>query len=110
MRQSSIPNPLKLLKRRRINNLHTLAVLTNFFLFFFALPFSPQGAGQEKLGIYIKSVVKGGAADVVSPTTQGKKSRIVANVPRGRWRERCAAHIVHLCSRRTAAWLQVTSC
>lgn len=24
-----------------------------------------QGAGQEKLGIYIKSVVKGGAADVV---------------------------------------------
>lgn len=25
-----------------------------------------QGAGQERLGIYIKSVVKGGAADAVS--------------------------------------------
>lgn len=24
-----------------------------------------QGAGQDKLGIYIKSVVKGGAAEVV---------------------------------------------
>lgn len=31
-----------------------------------SLPPSLQGAGQEKLGIYIKSVVKGGAADVVS--------------------------------------------
>lgn len=29
----------------------------------------PQGAGQEKLGIYIKSVVKGGAADMVSVKT-----------------------------------------
>lgn len=28
-----------------------------------------QGAGQEKLGIYIKSVVKGGAADTVSTRT-----------------------------------------
>lgn len=28
-----------------------------------------QGAGQERLGIYIKSVVKGGAADAVSSTT-----------------------------------------
>lgn len=27
---------------------------------------SVQGAGQDKLGIYVKSVVKGGAADVVS--------------------------------------------
>lgn len=25
-----------------------------------------QGAGQDRLGIYIKSVVKGGAADIVS--------------------------------------------
>jgi hypothetical protein len=25
-----------------------------------------QGAGQDRLGIYIKSVVKGGAADAVS--------------------------------------------
>lgn len=25
-----------------------------------------QGAGQDKLGIYVKSVVKGGAADIVS--------------------------------------------
>lgn len=25
-----------------------------------------KGAGQDKLGIYIKSVVKGGAADMVS--------------------------------------------
>lgn len=83
MRQSSIPNPLKLLVRRRINNLHTLAVLTNFFLFFFALPFSLQGAGQEKLGIYIKSVVKGGAADVVSPTTQGKKAGSWQTFPEG---------------------------
>lgn len=29
---------------------------------------SAQGAGQDKLGIYVKSVVKGGAADVVSIT------------------------------------------
>lgn len=29
---------------------------------------SAQGAGQDKLGIYVKSVVKGGAADVVSTT------------------------------------------
>lgn len=37
-------------------------VVLSFFLFgnFF------QGAGQERLGIYIKSVVKGGAADAVS--------------------------------------------
>lgn len=32
--------------------------------------FSVQGAGQEKLGIYIKSVVKGGAADVVRTKTK----------------------------------------
>lgn len=30
-----------------------------------------QGAGQEKLGIYIKSVVKGGAADVVGSHRDG---------------------------------------
>lgn len=47
--------------------LHT-SVFTDLFLF--ALSFSLQGAGQEKLGIYIKSVVKGGAADVVSPQTK----------------------------------------
>ncbi len=35
-----------------------------------SLSLSRQGAGQEKLGIYIKSVVKGGAADVVSTRTQ----------------------------------------
>jgi len=29
---------------------------------------SLQGAGQDKLGIYIKSVVKGGAADMVTDT------------------------------------------
>lgn len=45
--------------------LHT-SVFTDLFLFDFSL----QGAGQEKLGIYIKSVVKGGAADVVSPHRQ----------------------------------------
>lgn len=28
-----------------------------------------QGAGQDRLGIYIKSVVKGGAADAVSTYT-----------------------------------------
>lgn len=31
-----------------------------------------QGAGQEKLGIYIKSVVKGGAADMVSVTCRSR--------------------------------------
>lgn len=30
------------------------------------MPLFLQGAGQDKLGIYVKSVVKGGAADVVS--------------------------------------------
>lgn len=35
----------------------------------FCVAFSLQGAGQEKLGIYIKSVVKGGAADMVSTKT-----------------------------------------
>lgn len=33
---------------------------------YFLLTVFFQGAGQERLGIYIKSVVKGGAADAVS--------------------------------------------
>lgn len=43
------------------------------FVFFYCVSSSTvsclvfvQGAGQDKLGIYVKSVVKGGAADVVS--------------------------------------------
>lgn len=36
-----------------------IIIIFSYFLIF-------QGAGQERLGIYIKSVVKGGAADAVS--------------------------------------------
>lgn len=45
--------------------------------------FSLQGAGQEKLGIYIKSVVKGGAADMVSmksTTENRRKNQDVINM------------------------------
>lgn len=42
--------------------------------------FSLQGAGQEKLGIYIKSVVKGGAADMVSMKTATENRRKNQNV------------------------------
>jgi len=39
------------------------------------MPLSLQGAGQDKLGIYVKSVVKGGAADVVSNVLKRQKFR-----------------------------------
>lgn len=45
-----------------------------------------QGAGQEKLGIYIKSVVKGGAADVVGSPREGC---IPADT--GDWADSCCA-------------------
>lgn len=40
-----------------------------------------QGAGQEKLGIYIKSVVKGGAADVVGSRRDGCVSAGAGDTP-----------------------------
>lgn len=42
------------------------------------LSLSLQGAGQEKLGIYIKSVVKGGAADMVG--TNPKKTATMMEI------------------------------
>lgn len=40
-----------------------MLVTLNDQIFYWNL-WNRQGAGQEKLGIYIKSVVKGGAADI----------------------------------------------
>lgn len=62
-----------------------------------------QGAGQEKLGIYIKSVVKGGAADVVGSHREGKAAL---------WQKpgtRLTPPVLSVFTR-TAAWLQGTSC
>ena len=61
IKHDSFSYVLRVRIRVRINS--SLALVQNYTLFYFVLR---QGAGQEKIGIYVKAVVPGSAADVVS--------------------------------------------